>query len=189
MLRAMLLAFPKEMRLHAIHDQYMLGDALLVKPVTRPLHAGGGITEVALPEGLWYDLFSLACRQGGGVASVPTPLETFPVFVRAGSILPMADGARCAAEATARELWVFEGRDGTLDFYDDSGDGPALSTGAYVRVPMRYDDASGSLELGAALGGTKVNTELTVRYFRKDGKRDTARVRYAGELTRVVIRN
>ena len=188
MLRAMLLAFPRETALHAIHDQYMLGDALLVKPVTRPLDAGGGITEVVLPVGLWYDLFSLAFRQGGGMVSVPTPLETFPVFVRAGSLMPMAVSAKCAAEATTKELWVFEGHDGTLAFYDDSGDGPALSTGAYLRVPMRYDDASGSLELGAALGRMNVGMELTVRYVRMDGRQDTAHVSYMGELMRVLIR-
>lgn len=190
MLRGMLIAFPEARALFSVHDQYMLGDALLVKPVTKPLEQGGDVTEIALPEGGWYDLFTLGYREGGGRIAVPTPLERFPAFVRAGSVLPVAEGARCAADLPlpARELWVFEGRDGALELYDDAGDGMAYLKGEYLLIPARYEDGPGTLTLEAARGQIPVDCELTLRYIRRDGTRDARTVRYRGERLRVALR-
>ena len=188
MVRAMLLAFPGEPALSGLHDQYMLGDALLVKPVTRPLEAGGAETEVVLPAGTWYNLFTGAALEGGGAVKVETPLERFPVFARAGSILPMAaEGAVCAAGAAAWELWVFEGRDGAFDLYDDAGDGPAFAEGAHALVPLRYEDASGTLAVGAVQGGMAVDWPLDIRLIRRDGTWNITRARYRGQATELTL--
>ena len=188
MVRAMLLAFPGEPALSGLHDQYMLGDALLVKPVTKPLEAGGAETEVVLPAGTWYNLFTGAALEGGGAVKVETPLERFPVFARAGSILPMAaEGAVCAAGAAARELWVFEGRDGAFDLYDDAGDGPAFAEGAHALVPLRYEDASGTLAVGAVQGGMAVDWPLDIRLIRRDGTWNITRARYRGQATELTL--
>lgn len=183
MVRAMLLAFPEETALHGLHDQYLLGDELLVKPVTKPLAEGGGETDIALPDGGWYDLFTLEYREGGGTATVPTPLERFPVFVRAGAILPMAAGAECADEAVTSELWVFEGRDGAFALYEDEGDGHA---GGRL-ISLAYCEAAGTLTLGA--GGRPDDRAFTVRFIRRDGRRDAIRARYRGEELRIALRS
>ena len=75
----------------------MLGDALLVKPVTVSLADGGCRTEVFLPEGGWYNLFTKEYCTGGTTVTLETPLGRFPVLVRAGSILPLSGGAVCTA--------------------------------------------------------------------------------------------
>ena len=69
-----------------------------------------------------------------------TPLNRFPVFVRAGSILPTAEGAQCAADVPtpARELTVYEGADGMLLLYDDAGDGYGQGT----TIPVRYSETT-----------------------------------------------
>ena len=145
MVRAMMVAFPEDRDAAPLHDQYLFGDALLVKPVTRPLSAGGGATEVVLPPCGWYNLFTLEYVEGGRI-TVPTPPDRFPVFVRAGSILPLAPaGAQCAAEAVPRELWVFCGADGAFTLYDDAGDGPADG----ARAVLRYSEAAGKLSVEA----------------------------------------
>lgn len=183
MLRAMMAAFPDEVALHALHDQYMLGDALLVKPVARALADGGDMTEIALPDGGWYDLFTLECREGGGRMAIPTPLERFPAFIRAGSVMPLAEGAHCAAEVPfiARELWIFTGADGETTLYDDAGDG----FGDGVRISVRYEDASGVLTLGGVHGTLDGPVDMVIRFVRPDGAQRETHATYRGEALSV----
>ena len=176
MVRAMFTAFPENRETMPLHDQYCFGDALLVKPVTHPLSAGGGITEVMLPTCGWYHLFTLEFLSGGRL-SVPTPPERFPVFIRAGSLLPLSAGARCAAEAAARELWVFCGADGAFTLYDDAGDGPADGS----CIPMRYTEADGELTLGPGGG----SLPLTVRFVSPDGSLRQTVLRFEGKEIRI----
>ena len=185
MLRAMLLAFPEAKALHGLHDQYMLGDALLVKPVTKPLANGGDTTEIALPRGMWYNLITLECHEGGRTIETPTPLDRFPLLIRAGSILPVSDSAQCAADVPlpARELWVFGGADGAMDLYDDSGDGWAEG----LSFPIRYEEARGMLTLGDAVGTLEAPIEIAIRFVQPDGAQREARITYDGSRTSVRI--
>ena len=160
MIRAMMTAFPEDRETASLHDQYLFGDALLVKPVTRPLSAGGDRTEVVLPPCGWYNFFTLEFVSGGTL-SVPTPVDRFPVFVRSGSILPLASGARCAEEASLRKLCVFCGADGGFTLYDDAGDGPAEGR----RIPVRYKESAGELTLGPG----DLPSPLTVLFISPDG--------------------
>ena len=171
MVRAMMVAFPENPETAPLHDQYLFGDALLVKPVTRPLAEGGASTDVALPPCGWYNLFTLEYVSGGTV-SVPTPPDRFPLFVRAGSLLPLSSGALCAADAAVRELCVFCGADGAFTLYDDAGDGPADGS----RISLRYTEDTGELTLEA--GGTPV--PLTVRFIAPDRSVRQTFVNYDG---------
>ncbi len=177
MVRAMMVAFPENPEIASLHDQYLFGDMLLVKPVTRPLAEGGGTTDAVLPSCGWYNLFTLDYISGGTV-SVPTPPDRFPVFIRAGSILPLASDALYAAEAAVRELFVFCGSDGAFILYDDTGDGTAEGS----RIFLRYEEASGELTLEA--GGTPV--PLTVRFISPDGSVRQTAVNYAGNEIRIL---
>ncbi len=178
MIRAMLTAFPDEKQLHRLDDQYMLGDSLLVKPVTRAVADGGNTTEIRLPSGGWYDLFTRRYYPGGGTVHMQTPLGRFPLLICAGSILPVAEGARSAADlpVPARELAVFEGADGRLLLYDDAGDGYAPG----ISIPVTYDDAAGTLLIGQDMEGAAEPCEITVRYYRTDGTQGTKTVPLKG---------
>ena len=186
MIRAMLAAFPEEKELYAADDQYMLGDALLVKPVTRALKDGGGTAEIRLPPGGWYDLFTGEYREGGRTVTMETPLDRFPVLVRAGSILPVAEGARCAADVPvpAREFLVFSGGDGAFDLYDDAGDGYAEG----MTVPLRYREADASLTLGRITGAMPEAADITARLYLPDGRRIDRTFRYDGGETNIRFR-
>ena len=183
MIRAMLTAFPECPELYAADDQYMLGDALLVRPVTRALKDGGNETEILLPPGGWYDLFTGRYYPGGQKIILSTPLNRFPAFIRAGAILPTADGAQCAADVPvpARELVVFGGADGVLELYDDAGDGYEPG----ILIPMRYESFSDTLYLSRMTGKLPEAIELTVRRYQPDGSRDVRTVRYDGRETSV----
>ena len=171
MIRAMVTAFPEHPDLYAADNQYMLGNALLVKPVTRAVRDGGDTTEVLLPPGGWYDLFTKEYLEGGRTIRVETPLNRFPVFIRAGSILPVAEGAQCAADVPvpAREIRVFGGADGTFDLYDDAGDG----YGEGITIPLTYDDGKGTLTAGPVNGRLPEAVEITVRICRPDGTEES----------------
>lgn len=189
MMRAMMTAFGSDPRMRAVHDSYMLGDALLVRPVVRPLTDGGLRTTLTLPDGTdWYDLFSLRRYNGGQEITVDTPLHRFPLFVRAGSILPVASGAECAGDLPlpAREIWVFCGADGAFELYDDEGDGHGCLAGQFISIPLAYDEAARTLTLGRAKGNLQADCDIRVRFMRPDGSQHVLDVAYNGNETQAV---
>ncbi len=182
MIRAMLTAFGSDQRLWPLADQYMLGDSILVKPVTRPLADGGSETAVTLPEGGWYDLFTRAYYAAGNTLKLDTPLNRFPVFVRAGSILPWASGACSTADLPfpAEELLVFSGTDGDFILYDDSGDGMNYLQGAFLRIPMHWDEKRRILSLDQAEGTLPVDTVFRIMLICPDGQTELKNIKYTG---------
>ena len=183
MIRAMLTAFPESAELYGAADQYMLGDALLVKPVTRPMSGGGAETDVILPRGGWYDLFTETCYEGGTVLTMETPLDRFPMLVRAGSVLPLSAGGCSTAElkGPADELLVFAGADGAFTLYDDAGDGMEYLQGDYLEIPLRWEDESRTLFAGKAKGSRPAGACLRVRLVRPDGSSAVRTLNYDGE--------
>ena len=183
MIRTMLTAFGNDPRVRGLSDQYMLGDALLVKHVTVSLADGGCRTEVFLPEGGWYSLFTKEYCTGGTTVTLETPLGRFPVLVRAGSILPLSGGAVCTAglNTPADELLVFTGADGACELYDDAGDGMEYLQGEYIRIPLHWDDRNRILTLGKAEGGMSVSAGLQVRLVFPDRSESVRTIRFTGE--------
>ena len=184
MIRAMMTAFPEEKELAPVDDQYMLGDMLLVKPVTRPLNDGGNRTEVLLPAGGWYDLFTEKYTEGGRRISVPTPICRWAVYIRAGGILPEAEGAQCAEDLPflTRKIRIFGGTDGTFDCYDDTGDG----YGNGVTVGLEYRDDRKELTIRAAEGKMPEAISITVIMIQPDGTQTAQKVRYDGTEMKVI---
>lgn len=86
MLRALLLDAPDDPAVWALQDQYRLGRDLLVAPV---VEEGATVRRLYLPQGDWFDFWSGSAVQGGRWIEVPVALETIPVFVRAGAVLPL----------------------------------------------------------------------------------------------------
>ena len=189
MIRAMMTAFPSEPRVLPLHDQYMLGDALLIKPVTRALKDGGVETEVVLPDGGWYDWFTGEYWPGGRTIRLSTPLERFPLLVRAGSILPVASGALCAADCPfpSEEWLVFRGADGRFTLYDDAGDGMDCLSGAFLRIPASFSESAGALTLESAEGSLPADCLIRVRFIRPDGTESIQSVRYHSSGKQVIV--
>ena len=152
MIRAMLTVFGNDPWLRGLSQQYMLGDALLVRPVTRSLRDGGDRTSVILPPGGWYDLF------------------TEKYYCSAAELNSPAD-----------ELVVFAGADGCLDLYDDAGDGMEYLQDEYLRVPFHWDDSACRLLAGKADGSLPADFSVPVRLVRPDGSSEIRPFRYSGE--------
>ncbi len=164
MLRALAFDFRTDPAVHDVTDQFLLGPALMVSPVTRPQSYGPGsrplsdvepTRPVVLPAGTdWYDLWTDERLAGGQTVVVETPLDRVPVHVRAGSILPLGPVRQHVDEHpdAPLELHVWPGADGSFDLYEDQGDGYDYEAGAFSVIPVRWDDAARVLTVGARTG-------------------------------------
>ncbi len=135
---------PDDVRARAVDDAFLLGDDLLVCPVT---DYRARSRTVYLPRGDWYELHTGRLLSGRAAYEAPAPLDTLPVYVRAGAVLPIADTAVCARDALRRppRLWVFPGADGALTLYSDAGDGYGYEKGEYTLKTYRWHDAARTL--------------------------------------------
>jgi alpha-D-xyloside xylohydrolase len=148
--RALPMDWPADERVRDIGDQFMFGPAFLVAPVTEP---SASERSVYLPRGRWYDFWTGEAQDGGKTILGQTPIDKLPLFVRAGSILPLGPVVENAAsEVTELEVRVYPGGDGTFDWYADSGDSYDYEKGQHRIVPMRWNDSARTLTLGAAVG-------------------------------------
>jgi alpha-D-xyloside xylohydrolase len=91
---------------------------------------------------------------GGRRITVPSPIETLPLMVRAGSIVPFGPDLQYAMEKPADpiELRVYPGADGTFTLYEDEGDSYRYEKGAYATISFSWNDKAKTLAIGARNG-------------------------------------
>ncbi len=120
MMRPLVLNYPDDPNVWDLGTQYLWGDDILVAPVTRK---GSTQWTVYLPEGVWHDFWTHQAYQGPGGVTVPAPLDTLPLFVRAGALIPLGPVKQYDAEPVANELVVLVYPRGQASFslYDDDG--------------------------------------------------------------------
>ncbi len=137
-----------------VGDQFMFGPSLMVSPVLEE-HA----TErpVYLPSGTkWYDFWTGKQTAGGRQVQAAAPLETIPLEVRAGSIVPLGPVIEYAGQATDPiEVRVYPGADGDFTLYEDEGDSYRYTHGAYSTIALHWNDASRTLTIGQRTGSYK----------------------------------
>ena len=131
---------PNDAQARAIDDEFLLGDDLLVCPVTE---YKARQRRVYLPEGLWHERVTGRVHRGGVWIDAQAPLDAIPVFVRAGAIVPVFRPALSTEEAFRQTcgLCVFPGADGAFTLYEDSGDGYEYEQGGYRLTRFTWDDA------------------------------------------------
>jgi alpha-D-xyloside xylohydrolase len=152
MMRGLVFDFRNDSRALAVADQFMFGPAFMVNPVTV---AGATSRSVYLPAGTtWSDFWTGATTTGGQTVTASAPIDHLPLYVRAGSIVPMGPLMQYATEKPADpvELRVYPGADGTFTLYEDENDNYDYLAGAYATIPMTWSDASKTLTLGARQG-------------------------------------
>jgi alpha-D-xyloside xylohydrolase len=113
------------------------------------------VRHVYLPAGAeWYDFWTGERFPGGTTIDSPAPLETMPVHVRAGSIVPFGPHLQYASEKPADpiELRVYAGADGRFELYEDEGEGYAYEKGAFAVIPIEWNEAKRTLTIGARRG-------------------------------------
>lgn len=190
-LRHMSMEAPADSNTYGLDDQFMFGQAFLVAPI---LEDGTGESrtvrrEVYLPAGTWVDFWTGEAVSGGRRVTKAAPIDIIPVYVKAGSIVPMTtEKVQYSTEKdwSRLELRVYPGADGSFTLYEDEFDNYNYENGAYTEIPLSWNDADRTLTIGARKGS--YNGMLKSRKFVVDvpgGKPKT--VTYSGRAVTVKL--
>ena len=152
MMRPLVMDWRDDQEVRDIGDEYLFGPAILVSPVTQP---GATSRPIYLPTApAWYDFWTGAQLRGGQHIDAQAPLDRIPLYIKAGSILPLGPEEEYAGQSPDApiELRIYRGADGSFNLYNDEGDTYDYEKGAYAIIPIHWDDASSTLTLGARTG-------------------------------------
>jgi alpha-glucosidase (family GH31 glycosyl hydrolase) len=163
-IRAMWLHYPDEAAAVERGDQYLWGRDVLVAPV---FEKGARSRSLYLPRGTWYDFWNREKVEGGREITRPVDLETMPLYVRAGAIIPMGPVKQYTEEKVdgPLEIHVYPGADGRFLLYEDDGKSFNFKKGEWMGIQMAWSDARRTLSMQAApgsrmLGPAKRNMEV-----------------------------
>ena len=143
-MRALPLDFPNDPKVTDLRDEYMFGPAFLVAPVTEQ---GATSREVYLPAGTdWYNYWTSERVKGGQAITVSAPIDTIPLFVRAGSIVPLGSPIENTHQPQAiAKVRVYPGANTEFTLFSDDGTTYAYENGAGSVTKLHWDDAAQKL--------------------------------------------
>jgi alpha-D-xyloside xylohydrolase len=161
-MRGLFLDFGADPNVANIGDEYMFGPALLVAPV---VEQGRTSREVYLPAGAdWYNYWTNEKLHGGLTVTVDAPIDTLPLFVRAGSILPLGTPVESTNEhQQLAKVRVYAGADADFDLYTDDGTTYAYEQGTSKTTHLHWSQAQQKLtHTGAKLDAADEKTLVQV---------------------------
>ncbi len=152
-MRPLVFDFAKDPQALGIGNQYLFGPAIMVTPVTAP---GAATQSVYLPAtgAAWYNFWTGETSPSGARLETPAPVETLPLFVRPGSIVPMGPFLQYSSEKPEDpiELRVYAGANGSFTLYEDEGDSYRYEKGQFATIPLTWDNARKTLTIGSRKG-------------------------------------
>lgn len=179
LMRPLIFDFADDTRALETSCEYMFGKALLVSPVTKP-HCTQWETYLPQTIGGWYDYHTGAHHTGGQTVTTTVDHRQIPVFVKAGSIVPLATNPQqYTSTCDSLDICIYPGTDGRFTLYEDDGQTLAYEQGQYSRISFYWNDVSRVLTIGHREGSLPSKTAY--RQFRillPDGK--TRTVTYSG---------
>ncbi len=163
MMRALVMDFAHDKKALDINDEYMFGKSILVCPVTNAMYSKdteedfGAIKsrELYLPAGTdWFDFWTGEKISGGKTIAKDAPLDIMPLYIRAGSILPLGPKVQYASEKKwdNLEIRVYEGAHGEFTLYEDENDNYNYENGAFSTITFTWNDAKKSLTINDRKG-------------------------------------
>jgi alpha-D-xyloside xylohydrolase len=150
--RALVMDYASDPHTWTIDDQYMAGDRLLVAPVV----AGERERDVYLPQGGWVDFWTNQRFAGGRTIRVALPLEHIPVYVKDGSVLPLAGAALHSEDPAGRRITARVYGDGHVGATLIEDDGAPDSVLRPVRLTWDDTQRRGSAEGAGRAGGYEI---------------------------------
>jgi alpha-D-xyloside xylohydrolase len=197
MMRGLVMDFPKDKNVLNIGDQYMFGSGLMICPV---YEYKARTREVYFPEGAgWYQLNDGKFIAGRQKQTVAAPYDRMPVYVAAGSILPIGELIQNTTEAqNDLTIYVYAGKDGAFTLYEDENVNYNYEKGAFSTIEFKYNDKTKTLDIAKRKG--EFNGMIKDRNFQIvliqpdnstgiDGNHSGAKpVHYAGEKMSVQLK-
>lgn len=163
MMRALVMDFAHDKKALDINDEYMFGNSILVCPVTHAMYSKDTeedfsvirSRELYLPAGSdWFDFWTGERFSGGITVAKEAPLDIMPLYVKAGSILPVGPKVQFAAEKKwdNLEIRVYDGADGGFTLYEDENDNYNYEKGAFSTITFTWNDAKKRLTINERSG-------------------------------------
>jgi alpha-D-xyloside xylohydrolase len=147
--RALFMDFPSDPNVADIPDEYMFGPAFLVAPVTEQ---GATSRKVYLPAGAdWYNFWTNERIKGGQTIIAAAPIDTLPLFVRAGSIIPFGAAVLSAQQPQPiASVRVYPGADADFTLFSDDGVSYSYEKGSGSITNLHWDEAARKLTRNGA---------------------------------------
>jgi alpha-D-xyloside xylohydrolase len=168
-MRALVMDFPDDKKVHSIGDQYMFGPSLLINPV---YEYQAKKRTLYLPSCGWYDLYTGKYEKGGKTINADAPYERIPIFVKEGSVIPFGPELQYVSEKKADTilLHVYEGGNGSFTLYEDEGTNYDYEKKAFSNIKFAYEDQTRSLVIQNREGeysGMLKDRVFIIKYIRK----------------------
>jgi len=161
-MRSLAFDFRNDVSVYNIPDQFMFGPAFLVNPVTEQLYSGKQNSDsksktrnVYLPKSVkWYDFWTGKTLEGGQTIAADAPIETIPLYIKAGSIVPMGPFLQFATEKPADpiELRIYQGANGQFIIYEDENETYNYEKGLYSTITLSWNDQTRTLTINKREG-------------------------------------
>jgi alpha-glucosidase/alpha-D-xyloside xylohydrolase len=179
MIRSLWLHSPDDPAAAARGDQFLWGRDVLVSPV---VEKGAMSRRLYLPRGDWYDYWTEERVAGGREIERAVDLETMPLHVRAGAIVPHAPVRQYVEQPSDQPLTVvvYPGADGSFALYEDDGRTFEHRKGAFMRMAMAWDDGAGRLSMRLAPGSRMLPPLTRPMRVRLAGSTQEQSVRFDG---------
>jgi alpha-D-xyloside xylohydrolase len=168
-MRGLVMDFPKDDAVKNIADQYLFGHNLMVAPV---YVYGARERSVYMPKGAnWYDFYTGEVHKGGTKTSIKAPETRMPLLVKAGAILPLGPVTQYVDEKPDAPITlnIYTGADGKFSLYEDDGVSNAYMRNEFTRIPLSYNDKTGTVTIGERVGqykGMVAKREFKVRFIK-----------------------
>lgn len=218
-LRALIYDFPEDKRVWDMNDEFMFGRNILAAPITAPQYTEEEVvrvdamsgwdrteavkkaaeavdfsvsksTEAYLPAGSdWYHFWTEQKYKGGQDIIFETTFDQVPMFIKAGTILPLAPVVQYAEQSkwTELEIIIYPGADGSFTLYEDEGDNYNYEKGQYMTIAFNWDDSRRELSIDSISGKyPEMPTERTFS-VRPAGTGKTVKVNYSGEAVTLTL--
>jgi alpha-D-xyloside xylohydrolase len=150
-MRPLVMDFRNDVRAQNIGDEFLFGPALLVAPVTEQAATA---RHLYLPDTTWYDFWTGQIAAGGRAIDAQSPIDKLPLYVRAGSILPLGPDAEYAAEKVPDpiEIRIYTGANATFTLYEDENDNYNYEKGAHATILFSWDESAHHLTIDDRVG-------------------------------------
>jgi alpha-glucosidase len=170
-MRPLVLAYPNDPQVHNLSDEYLFGRDILVAPV---LDEGAVERTVYLPAGEWFNFWTDESLSGPRSLKVDADLDTIPLFIRHGAIIPTGPDLQYTSERPLDPLTleIYRGCDGTCTLYEDDGETSQYQNGAFAQTRFETTDTPEALicrvgERQGRLAGSQLPRTIMLKIHRQ----------------------